>query len=416
MNELMRRPDEVGGLSDLAFRELAGAVGGIGAIHRAVATRAFSGVGPGGRPAQLVHDAISHRVYGLVRGGASLLGKGSVAVLGRRLPTTERELSTTARGSAVLGVINGLIGDALEEEGSDLQEPMSVRIEGQVVPLEPAALARAFPLATPRLAVFVHGLMETEFAWRLGQSRAGGTYASRLSRDLGCTPIEVRYNTGRHISENGRSLSELLAELVEAWPVELEQIELIGHSMGGLGPRSACHYAAAEHARWAGLVRHVVSLGTPHLGAPLAQAVHVASAGLHALPEVRPFGSFLRRRSAGIRDLRHGSLEDEDWRDRDPHALPAAALTEVPLLEGAMHCFVAATITRSPRHPVGRVIGDALVLQPSASGRSRDRRIPFEAEHGMHVGGAHHLALLNHPEVYERLRDWLATEPAAVTS
>ena len=80
-----------------------------------------------------------------------------------------------------------------------------------------------------------------------------------------------------------------------------------------------------------------------------------------------------------------------------------------------MHCFVAATITRSPRHPVGRVIGDALVLQPSASGRSRDRRIPFEAEHGMHVGGAHHLALLNHPEVYERLRDWLAAEPAAVT-
>jgi hypothetical protein len=80
----------------------------------------------------------------------------------------------------------------------------------------------------------------------------------------------------------------------------------------------------------------------------------------------------------------------------------------VPLLEGATHCFVAATITRSARHPVARVLGDCLVLEPSASGRSPTRRIPFEAEYGMHLGGAHHLALLNHPTVYERLREWLA--------
>jgi hypothetical protein len=139
--------------------------------------------------------------------------------------------------------------------------------------------------------------------------------------------------------------------------------------------------------------------------------VHVASAGLAAVPEARAFGALLRRRSAGIRDLRNGSLVDEDWRDRDPDALRADALTEVPLLEGAMHCFVAATVTRSARHPVGRLVGDALVLQPSASGRGHDRRIPFRAEHGLHVGGAHHLALLNHPAVYERLREWLEAEP-----
>jgi hypothetical protein len=48
------------------------------------------------------------------------------------------------------------------------------------------------------------------------------------------------------------------------------------------------------------------------------------------------------------------------------------------------------------------------VLHPSASGRGRTRRIPFRDDDGLHVGGAHHLALLNHPGVYERLRDWLA--------
>jgi hypothetical protein len=155
-------------------------------------------------------------------------------------------------------------------------------------------------------------------------------------------------------------------------------------------------------------VRHVVSLGTPHMGAPLAEGVHYAAHALHAVPETRAFGRFLRRRSAGIRDLRRGSLVDRDWEGCDPDALRAAACAEVPLLEGATHCFVAATLTRSERHPLGRLAGDALVLSASASGRSRTRRIPFRSEHGLHVGGTHHLALLNHPEVYAKLREWLA--------
>jgi pimeloyl-ACP methyl ester carboxylesterase len=185
----------------------------------------------------------------------------------------------------------------------------------------------------------------------------------------------------------------------------------VGHSMGGLVARSACCHAAQDHADWVRLVRHSVSLGSPHLGAPLEQVVHVLSAGLAALPETRPFANFLRRRSSGIRDLRQGSLVDEDWRDCDPDALRAAACAEVPLIEGATHCFVSATITRSDRHPLGRLLGDTLVLVPSATGRSRTRRIPFDEEYGLHVGGATHFALLNHPAVYERLRDWLAPVP-----
>ena len=127
------------------------------------------------------------------------------------------------------------------------------------------------------------------------------------------------------------------------------------------------------------------------------------SAALHLVPETRPFARFLRRRSAGIRDLRRGSLVDEDWRDQDPDALRAKALTEVPLLEGATHCFVAATITRSATHPVGRLLGDTLVLVPERLGPAASA----SREHGLALGGTHHLALLNHPEVYDRLRSWL---------
>jgi hypothetical protein len=150
------------------------------------------------------------------------------------------------------------------------------------------------------------------------------------------------------------------------------------------------------------------------MGAPLAQGVHYLAHALNRLPETRPYGSFFGRRSAGIRDLRQGSLVDADWLDRDPDALAAVACEEVPLLEGATHCFVSATITREESR-IGRLIGDALVLQPSASGRSKKRRIPFEEEYGMHVGGANHMALLNHPVVYGKLRDWLSRQPDAVS-
>jgi pimeloyl-ACP methyl ester carboxylesterase len=280
---------------------------------------------------------------------------------------------------------------------------MGLRVGGAVV--EPEDVPATFPAATRRLVVFVHGLMETEHAWRSG-GRPG--YGERLSHELGCSALDIRYNTGLHISRNGRLLAELLEGIVAAWPVDVERIALVGHSMGGLVARSACCQASELGQPWVRLARHVVTLGSPHAGAPLAQGVHYAAHALHALPETRAFGRLLRRRSAGIRDMRQGSLVDSDWEGRDPETLRAAACAEVPLLEGATHCFVAATLTRSERHLLGRLLGDALVLGPSAAGRGRTRKVPLRPEHCVHVGGAHHLALLNHPDVYAKLRDWLS--------
>jgi pimeloyl-ACP methyl ester carboxylesterase len=402
--------DEVRSLARLAFRELGAGAGGLYGFHRAIAARAFAASGPGALPARVVHDGIASRVYSGVGGAFRVVGAAADAALARRPVTDGRALSSSPRGALAVGVVTGLIGDALERQADDLHEPISIRLRGRRVAPEAAALAAAFPDPTGRLVVFVHGLMESEFAWHIGD-REG--YGARLRRELGYTPLELRYNTGRHISENGCDLADLLERLAAEWPLEVERIALVGHSMGGLVARSACHQAVERGDEWVGRVRHVVSLGSPHMGAPLAQGVHWASAALHALPETRPIASVLRRRSAGIRDLRHGSLVDADWRGRDPDALRAAACEEVPLLEGATHCFVAATISPDPRHPLGRLIGDALVLEASASGRSRTRRIPFEAERGLVLGGTHHIALLNHPAVYDRLRVWLGEAPAA---
>jgi len=396
---------ELRALTVLGFDELRQASGGVGSINRAVAGRVFRAVGPGAALVRPVYEAVTGGVFAGLGLGTHAIGMVTAAAVGRR---DAPPLSTTPRGSALIAAVTGLRGDALEAEGSALCESMAVRVDGEAVVLDRDSLREAFPDASSRIVVFVHGLMTTEFSWSLGGREP---YGHRLARELGCTPVYVRYNSGRHISENGRSLSELMERLVDAWPVDAEQIALVGHSMGGLVARSACCHASEEGADWARLVMHSVSLGTPHTGAPLEQAVHVLSAGLAALPETRPFANFLRRRSSGIRDLRQGSLVDEDWRDRDPDALRGAACAEVPLLDGATHCFVSAAITRSERHPLGRLLGDTLVLVPSASGRSRTRRIPFEDDYGMHLGSATHFTLLNHAAVYERLRDWLAVAP-----
>ena len=402
-----RRPNELRALSALGFEELKGFPGGIRDMHLGIAERAFRGVGPAGRPVQAIHDTLSRRAYEAIAAGAALLGRAADAAMEREGIGQEVQLSTTRPGSAVIGALNGLIGDRLERSGSDLHQSASVRVDGEAVPLDPSSLEAAFPDATERLVVFLHGLMGTEFYWDWGGTHPGDTYGARLASDFGCTPVYLRYNTGLHVSENGRSVAALLERLVGAWPVEVQEVALVGHSMGGLVARSAGHQGSESGHRWTEIVRHMVSLGTPHLGAPLEQGAHVAAEALHALPETRMLGAFLRRRSAGIRDLRHGSLVDEDWRGRDPNALRAAACKEVPLLQGATHFFVSATITRSPHHPLGRLLGDILVLTPSSTGQGRIRRIPFKAEHGHHVSPAHHLALLNHPEVYERLRRWL---------
>jgi len=74
--------------------------------------------------------------------------------------------------------------------------------------------------------------------------------ANGLRDDLGYSPVFLRYNTGLHVSVNGRTLAEILELLQDQWPVPITELVLIGHSMGGLVARSACHYGAELQHGW----------------------------------------------------------------------------------------------------------------------------------------------------------------------
>ena len=356
----VRRPNELRALSTLVFEDLRAFPGGIRDMHLGIADRAFRGVGPASRPVQMIHDTLSRRAYDGIGAGAALLGRAVDVAMEQRGIGEDVALSTTRRGSAVVAALNGLIGDRLERSGSDLHQPASVRVDGEAVALDAGSVSAAFPNATARLVVFVHGLMGNEFYWDWGGAHPGDTYGARLASDLGCTPIYLRYNTGLHVSENGRSVAALLEQLVGAWPVEVQEIGLVGHSMGGLVARSACHQASESGRRWTKRVRHLVSLGTPHLGAPLEQGAHVAAEALYALPETQMLGAFLRRRSAGIRDLRHGSRSTRTGGAATP------TLYARRRARRCHSCREPRTSSSPPRSPAARIIPSGACLATSS--------------------------------------------------
>ena len=411
----MQEPTWLQGAIDVATEALGGGLATVEGVHTAIARKPFAAlrlapaVGDVSEVVRVVHDGITSLVYGGIRTAIAVAG-GAARLAASVVAPEDTEPQAGSLGDLAVAVLNGFAGERLEREGNPLASQMSLRHAGWTVPLQGQALATAFPAASRRVAVFVHGLAGNETFWRLHAVRhyrnRHTTYGSRLEADLGYAPLYVRYNTGLHISDNGRRLARLLEALVTQWPVPVEELVLVGHSMGGLVIRSATHYGAQLN--WPRRVRHVFFLGSPHLGAPLEKATNV-SAWLLGLTDItRPFAAVLNGRSVGIKDLRFGVLRDDDWQDIDLDALLATRTGDVPLLEGAGHYFIAATMTRDPRHPVGVAVGDLLVREASAFGRGRLRRIQFPLENGRHFGPMNHFELLNHPDVYEQMHRWLA--------
>jgi len=394
-----------GRLGGLAF---GGLVSRIEQVHQAIGHRAFGPAGPAGAPARLVHDTIARGTYLAVRTAGTVAGTAAghaASLLGEGGQPAGREPA----GNLALAALNAAAGDRLGPGLEPLAIRMAVRAGGRDVGLTGGEVAAVFPRATPRLAVFVHGLAETDDSWR---RRAGDSapYGDRLAAEFGYTPVYVRYNTGRHVSDSGHDLADLLRALGAAWPEPVQGILLAGHSMGGLVIRSACHYGREARAGWVEQVRHVFYLGSPHTGAPLARAAGIASRVLGMVPETRPFAA-LAAGPGSVRDLRHGYVLDDDWAGCGPGCCLRDHRSEAPLLTGASHYAISATVTADPASPLGAVVGDLLVQPASAHGRRGSRQhIPFPVHLGRGFGGMHHFDLLNHPDVWAAIRGLLRPE------
>ena len=390
---------DIRGVSRLAVDAALGLTRLVETMHHNIARMP----GVAGTPTRAPMRGIPGLVYRSIRGVMRLVGGGVDALLAQLVPLLGEETSSETR-EAVISALNGVLGDHLTATANPLVIAMQLRRQGVALELAPGALAAAIPRPQGRIVVLVHGLCLGDLQWR----RNDHDHGASLEAEAGFTAVYLRYNTGLHVSANGRECAALLEEMVRAWPVPVLELAIVAHSMGGLVARSACHYGEVAGHRWPRRLRNLVFLGTPHHGAPLERGGHWVDVALGASPYTAAFTRLGRIRSAGITDLRYGNLLDEDWRGRDRFAHAKDERVPVPLPEG-VRCFAAAaSLSAKPgRSP----LGDGLVSVASALGthRAPARTLPIPGANRWIGYGMGHLDLLDRREVYEQVRRWLAS-------
>ena len=342
--------------------------------------------------------AVGSRVPGPGRGEDLLPPRAKTATIQIMKAATARPDTSRSLPERGISILNGMLGDYLQRRGNDLAIDMSFRHRGRTVELSAAGIRATSPVLSDKLCVLVHGFCCNESVWTFpatASARKNDTYGSQLQRDGGYTPFYVRYNTGLPIADSAGHLTKLLGDLVAAYPLPVDEITLIGHSMGGLVIRGACAAMPPETAGWLAKVKRVIYIGTPHDGADLERFAHGATGTLRAIPNqvTRLIGDILNMRSRGVKDLRVGH----------PQSDPGPA----PWLASARHYLLMGTLTRNPEHPVGRIFGDALVRVPSATSAPAGLSTAPEI---FVFPGVHHLALAHDAAVYRCIRQICAGE------
>lgn len=426
------------GSANLVFDAVDGVTNIVEGMYRNIAASPLPfGEEPRGRArgiAGLVHESI-RRVNGATRYTSDWF-------LGHVAPALDRAWPPGPHREAAIAALNGVCGDHLARSGNSLAIRMRLRVllppvrrsdvspdsgdsagepsirqrvpfdglfevEKRPVELHPQPLALEEDGFSPggRLLVVAHGLSMNDREWTSNQHN----HAEALAEHSGYTPVYVLYNSGRNVSINGRELCDQLSGLVNAWPVPVQSITFIGFSMGGLLARSAMHIAEKEGHTWLSRVDKAAYVGTPHHGAVMERGGYWLQKSLTYSPYTAPLSALGRIRSAGITDLRHGNVRDEDWQQHDEHENNIDARQPTPLIEGIKHYAIAATLSERSGQAIGRLLGDGLVHPSSATGRHSDPELElaFPEEHTRIFYDLGHLSMLHDTRVMKQLVEWL---------
>ena len=373
-----------------------GIAGTVQDMHRAISRGAFRFAGPIGRPVERVHDAVVDHVYLTVRTGIRVAGE-----LGAAIATLRPQGDSSAAALRARSIALGSVDERFLSLAPELDAEVALYRDGSEIPPRNTELASAFPDASSRVTVFLHGLTQSENGWH--PSEDGGVALPQVATEVGSTPLLVRYGTGRAIVRNGADVAELLEAIVRSWPVAVERITIVGHSMGGLVAQAAGLIARERGHRWPGTVTDLVHLGTPHRGSWLEKfATRVSWALTRSSPHSAPIGRLIDGRSQGIKDLRFGTIAAaaSDGSSEDD----LTDLAEETPFPGRNHHLVVGRLRSAQRHPLNLMLGDGLVRFGSAAGIAGGT-----GERGAVLAvDASHTRMLHHPEVGDLLRGLLA--------
>ncbi len=402
------RPSDLRGVAQLATQATTSVTTIVEGVHRAVLdTLPLPSRGTPGRT-----SGITGLVYRNIYGITELVGRGLDVALAELEPLLEIDEDfepATPQRAAILSVLNGVMGDSLVANDSPFALPMTIRYAGRALDWQAMP---AMPDAGGKVLLLIHGLCMNDLQWNTVRDLHIVDHASTLETTLGYTPVYLRYNSGLHVSLNGRELATELEQLIAHWPVPIEELTILAHSMGGLLARSAVYYAEQDALSWPDHLRNLLFLGTPHHGAPLARGGHWVDAFLDSTPYTAPFVRLGQLRSAGVTDLRYGHLLDTDWAGHDRFHRHPDSRQVVPL-PPSVNCYaIAATTEASSRPEKPSLIGDGLVPIPSAQGKHEEagHSLAFAEDRQWTAYRTNHMGLLSSRDVNQKLTEWLASK------
>ena len=405
ISKAARTTAQLRGAARLAIDAVTGITNIVEAMHRNIGrVSPIVGTVPAGKT-----RGITGLVYRSVRGVTMVVGEGMDKIVAPLLgPVLHKMVPVLSKQSpkreAVLAALNGVFGDTLDATANPLAIPMCLRQGGVALTLEQAALAQRFPDASGHVLVVVHGLCMNDLQWtQTSENGPAHDHGTTLAHRLGATPLYLHYNTGRPISTNGHALAETLEALIATWPVPLDTLTLLCHSMGGLVARSACEVARTQRHTWTAKLKQLVFLGTPHHGAPLERVGSWVDRILAISPYTAPLARLALSRSAGIQDLRYGHVLERDWANGQRSKSPSV----LPLPKGVRCYAVAASKQKAAK--AGKPSGDGLVPVKSAFGEHDDPslHLAFPASRKLLVYDCNHFALLSDQRVSTQLDKWL---------
>lgn len=398
--------DFMEGLSQLATSSVTGVAEIVQEIHRDIFLQYFSLTR---RQANFIwENGITKRIYGLTQQIMQQYGKGlaiSLRGLNRYFPVLH-EKPLTPMMHFIANALNGVLGDHMLQSHNPLALPMVMYDRyGQLQRGE----------LSGRVVILIHGLCMNHLSWAPGESSGLGEHI--LYHQQQANVLYLNYNTGRRISSNGRSLSNLLEKLVSNNP-RITEIDLIGHSMGGLVSRSALFYGKQSTCKWIDYVENLVCIGSPHQGAVLERLGFMLQEKVGQIPFASVLAQLGNLRSAGIIDLRHGSVRDDDWEHlearigqmddcRKPAPLPSRINTYL----------IAGTLEReSSSSKTLEAIGDYLVSVKSALGDHPHPqfRLKVPEDHKAVFYGLNHMEIQYHPKVREQIIAWVYSDAVKV--
>ena len=338
-----------------------------------------------------------------IRWSAKVIGN-SVSKILKHLTPFIGNIKSSDKKEVLLSVLNGVIGDYLEEKENPLKIDMQFRYQSKAIQIDSESLKETYPKINGKILLMIHGSCMSDIQW----NHKNHNHGEALSEELDKTPIYLNYNSGKHISTNGKDLNKNLQKLVKNWPVPVEEIVIIAHSMGGLLTRSALYYADQNNNKWRKHLKRVVFLGTPHHGSHLERIGNYMDLLLESLPYLKPFARLGKIRSAGVTDLRYGNLVDEDWQHSGRFERKGDQRKHIQLPNKIEFFAVAATIGKETAGST-RIFGDNLVEVKSALGQHKKtaKNLNFKEENTWIVYENNHLELLSNPKILDKLKTWL---------